>query len=129
MKEEEKIKDYEEEILDTDEIIGTDIKINPDYYIHTALLKAQKALIKDNLQEGLIQFRFLVEHVEVLCQAAKRVPVNYLEEIDKFKDSSEYRKETDSIKKSTILAQKKLYILLTEVFESKTSTQSLFLKT
>ena len=116
---------YDNEIIDIDEVQGTDMKINPDYYIHSALLKAQQALIKDNLQEGLLQYRILIEHIEVLCRSAGKLPSNYKTEIETFEKSEEYIKEKDNLIKSVKLATKKLELLMNEVFSSKVSTEPL----
>lgn len=132
MKETENQEDYkdsiEDSIVDVDEITTTEIKINPDFYIHMALLKAQKALTKDNMKEGLIQFRFLIEHIETLCQAANKIPSNYIELIANFKNSEEYNKnagELGEIGKSMKLANYKIYLLFKEICISKQSTEPL----
>lgn len=127
--EEENIKDYEETIIDVDEVAGTDIKINPDYYIHSVLLKAQKSLTKDNVKDGLVQFRFLIEHAEILCKSAKRLPNDYEERIAEYKKSAEYTKQTNDnmgeLSKMCLLANFKLGLMLKEVFNIKASTEPL----
>ena len=116
---------YEKEIIDIDELIGTDIKINPDYYIHTALLKAQAALMNDNMKEGFVQYRQFIEHIEVLCDAANMLPKEYDEKIKEFKNSKNYR-AVDGVRiKSIKLADKKLNLIMTSVFNRKISTQPL----
>ena len=124
---EHKKKDYEhydKEIIDIDELIGTDIKINPDYYIHTGLLKAQAALMKDNLKEGFVQYRQFIEHIEVLCDAANMLPEDYKKTVEEFENSNEYKKLEPMIQ-SVRLANKKLHIIMTSVFNRKISTQPL----
>lgn len=118
----QEIDELEEKTVDTDEIMGTDVKINPDYYIHTALLKAQKALVKDNLKEGLVQFRFMVEHIEVLCLAAGMIDKEYNEAIELFKKTKEY-KDADDTAKSVRLSNKKIELMMKAVFSQKTLTE------
>lgn len=117
--------DYEEKIIDIDEVIGTDIKINPDYYIHNAIIKAQQALINPEVKIGFMQFRILVENVEILAKAANMLPEDYEKEIEAFKATKEYKEETDTTIKSVRLANKKLQYILTEVFSAKVSTTPL----
>lgn len=116
---------YEKEIIDIDELIGTDIKINPDFYIHTGLLKAQAALMKDNIKEGFVQYRQFIEHIEVLCDAANMLPEKYEEDITEFQKETEYTKITDPMIKSVKLANKKLNLIMKSVFNRKISTQPL----
>lgn len=117
----DQIDELDDKTIDADEIMGTDVKINPDYYIHTALLKAQKALVKDNLKEGLAQFRFLTEHIEVLCSAAGMIDEDYTKDIETFKKSDEYN--GDETKKSVRLSNKKIELMMKAVFNQKTLTE------
>lgn len=105
-----------------------DIKLNPDFYIHTALLKAQDALIKDNIKDGFAQYRVLIEHIEVLATASKIIEDAYKTDVEVFKNSDEY-KNTDADTKSTVLANKKLFLIMRSVFRHKTATDSLVLDT
>lgn len=114
-----KFKKYDEEIDDVDEIKGTDIKINPDYYIHNAILKAQTALTKDEVKDGFLQYSMLIEHIEDLCRAAGMLPDDYDEEIKKL----QYKNNDviEMVKK----ANHKLRLLMKEVFNNKVLTQPL----
>lgn len=118
----EDVYDYDTQIEDVDEVIGTDIKINPDYYIHNAIVKAQAALINPDVKTGFLQFRLLVENVEILCKAARMIPADYDARIDEYKKTDEYAKEQAIDIRAVRLANKKLEILLTEVFTAKVST-------
>ena len=121
----DRYKKYDDEIEDVDEIVGTDVKINPDFYIHNALIKAQAALTKDNVKEGFMQYRLLVEHIETLCRAAKMLDNDYDTQLDDFKKTDEYSIEEQSYVKSVKLATKQLEILMDQVFSSKVSTDPL----
>lgn len=118
----EKVKDYEEAVIDIDEIDGTDIKIKPDYYIHKALLSAQESLKKDNIKEGWIQYRQFIEYIETLCNAADMLQEDYMTNLENFKKSKEYQQEPSADIKNIKLANKKLYLIMREVFESTTAT-------
>lgn len=124
-KKEKEYKDYEKEIIDIDEVTGTDVKINPDFYIHSALIKAQQALTKENMKEGFIQFRVLVEHIEVLCKAANMLSDTYSKGLEDYKKSNEYIDEADNLVRASKLANKKLGLLMQEVFSNKVLTDSI----
>lgn len=121
----DKYDDYESKVLDIDEVAGTDIKINPDFYIHNALLKAQSALINDDAKTGFTQFRVLVENIEILCNAAKMLPLDYEEQLKDYKKSRDFKEETDVLIQGVKLANQKLKILMSQVFSAKTATQPL----
>ncbi len=121
----DKIDEYEDKIVDTDEISGVDMKINPDYYIHSALLKAQKALINENIKEGYAQFKILIEHVESLCRAAKMIDNDYPMLLSEFENTKEIKEEKDSFVKMVRIANKKLELLMTGVFDKKVITDPL----
>lgn len=126
--EKEKIEDYEESIIDIDEIEGTDIKINPDYYIHHAILKAQTALTSDNIKEGFEKYVVIVNHAVMLCTAANRLPADFKEKLKRFKDTDDYKEETGETKKLVSLATKKFELILAGVFSGRTITQPLRIK-
>jgi len=116
---------YESEIIDTDDIAGADIKINPDFYIHNAIVKAQGALINPNVQEGFLQFRVLVEHLETLALASNRLPIDYSARVTEFQQDAGYLAEHSTLVKSVLLSNKKLELILKQVFISKTATNIL----
>jgi len=115
---------YENDVIDVDEVIGTDIKINPDYYIHSALLKAQAALMNDTTKEGFTKYWVFIEHIEVLCKAANMLSPKYEEDIKAYKESKEYQK-AEPFLKNVKLANKKLGGLMEEVFSKKVATDPL----
>lgn len=117
-KEKQDFNEYDDKIIDIDEISGQDIKINPDYYIHSALLKAQQALVKDNTKEGFMQFRIIVEHIEGLCRAAGRLTEEYEKEIKKY--AKDLDKKEGDIVNYTKIANKKLELIMYNVFKTKT---------
>lgn len=119
-------EDYDSSVLDIDEVKGTDIKINPDYYIHNALIKAQQALTKDNMKEGFIQYRVFIEHIETLCRASKMLPGDFDERIKSFLSSKEYKDvQINELTKGVRLADFKLGLMMEAVFKRKTLTDPL----
>jgi len=102
----------------------TEIKINPDFYIHNAILKAQNALMKEPLSESIAYYRHLVEHVEILCKSASMVDTDYNKNIEEFKNSKEV-KSMSADKQHHAIANKKLELLLEYVFSKKVIDQPL----
>lgn len=96
---------------------NTDIKINPDYYIHTALLRAQKALLKEDLKGGFLAYKIFIEHIENLCLAAKMLQDDYEVVIKDFKEGLEDTREP--LAKDIKVANYKLRIMMTNVFDRK----------
>ncbi len=116
---------YDKEIEDIDEIEGTDIKVNPDFYIHKALLDAQRALIKDDVKGGLLQYKMLISHIETLCKAGNMLSSDYEQNLKLYKESTEYTEDEEGLSKSVQLAKQKLKLLMTEVFSHKVATGTL----
>ncbi len=113
------------EIIDVDELDNTEIKINPDYYIHKAIIKAQDALAKDNMKEGFNLYRIFIEHIELMARSSKNLPPKYEEDIKSFEATKDYTEEKDALIKSIKLANKKLELIMTEIFSKKMVTDPL----
>lgn len=113
--------DYDAVTFDeNDDVLNTDIKINPDFYIHMAILRSQKALLAPNVSEGLLQYRLLIEQIEVICKSAGLVDeVEYTNEVKVFSEKEELQKENNPLIKSARIAGEKLRLLLKEVFNNK----------
>jgi hypothetical protein len=111
---------YKDDIIEVDELGMKDIRINPDYYIHFGIIRAQSALSNPDIKQGFLQYRLFVEHIEVLCTAAKILSADYEADLKQYKDSEDFKKETDSLTRGALLANKKLELLMKEVFSSKT---------
>lgn len=107
---------------DMDEIGGTELKINPDYYIHTGILKAQACLVKENMKEGFTQYAIMVEHIESLCRSASMLDNDYknklAEEVGKINDS-------DLLVRNVKIANIKIELMLEAVFNKKTMRDKL----
>lgn len=111
--------DVESGILDEDNIGDMNIRINPNYYIHTALIKAQQSLMlsayKGSIKDGITAFRIFIEHIEVLCKAADLLDSTYEKQIEDFKNSDEFKTSEKDIQEAK-LANKKVEILMRQVF-------------
>lgn len=114
-------EDYENELKDVGELIGTDININPSYYIHNAILKAQQALGDEDIKTAIVKFRFYCENIEILAKAGEMLPDDYEEKIKAFMSTEEYKKEEDLVRHFK-LSNYKMQLLLGNVFTSKLST-------
>ena len=116
-------EDYEKNIENVSEIEGTDVKINPDYYIHNAIIKAQSVIANDNIEIGFIKFCVLVDNIETLADAAGQLPDDYEKEIEEFiKKDNKYNSIKKDLLKQVCLANYKKKIILKNVFAAKVST-------
>ncbi len=116
----DEITNFEKDILDYTDESNMDIKLKPNFYIHMAIIMAQKTLtlsvVKSNIAEGLLAYCIFIEHIEMLCSAADYLSPEYNLNIENFKKSEEYIK-TDPKALSAKLANKKLELLMKEIFK------------
>jgi hypothetical protein len=112
----------ESDFKDFDDSEINDFKINPTYYLHTAILKSQECLMNPNLAEGLQRFQFMVLHLESLCKASSMlVGEQYYKDIKEYMNEDEY-KNADKSQKSVLLAIKKQELLTTNIFRNRAVT-------
>lgn len=117
-------EDYDNYVLNIDEIDGTDVKINPDYYIHLCLVKLSNTFDGElSLKESFQKYRHIVEHIEVLCDSANLLTENYKTDLDAYKKEKVYTDEADPVVKSANLARQKLKLLMKNVFKHKVATE------
>jgi len=107
---------YDDKIQDVDEVSGTDVKINPDYYIHECLRNLQRALIKEDSRVGFLQFRMIAEHMEGLARSAGFLGDDYDKEIKTL------NYEGSDVSAHMKLANKKVELITERVFGSKVNT-------
>jgi hypothetical protein len=111
----------ETQIENIEELGGTEVKINPNFYIHRALIRAQQSLVKENAFQGFLQFRMVVEHLGVLCEAAGITTEDELKaEIFKWKTEDEEYLSSENSTKPILYANKKFGILARMIFENAT---------
>lgn len=108
----------------SDDFSNIDIRIKPNFYIHTALLMIQRTLafsVIKNASDGLIAYSVLVEQIESLCRAAKHISDDYDEDVKKFTEEQEKQKDVRQDVKMARLANKKLELLMKNVFATSPS--------
>jgi len=111
----------EKDNLGFEDIMDTSVKMNPNFYIHTAILFSQKILTlsvanKGNINEGLIGYNILIEQMETIARASGLLNQVYDDTINNFKQSSEYLNDTTSMVRTSKLCNKKLELVLESVF-------------
>lgn len=116
---------HAKQIIDLEDVGGAEVKINPDFYIHWGIIKAQTALSNPNVTEAFIQYRLFIEHIEVVARSAKYLSDEYDKKVKEFLDSDEYKNETDKNVKQALLANKKLELVCYEVFSQRISFKPL----
>lgn len=104
-----------------DEIdFDTNVKINPTFYIHMAIIKAQNILANPGVVENINSYYIMVEHLEGLAMSANMLPTHYADEINKKID--ELKKDELSKGNTKILmgriANAKFKLITQEFFKS-----------
>lgn len=102
--------------------------IKPNVYIHNAIISSQRVLLastlKGNIKDGVFGYATLIEQIETICKAAGHLKENaYFEQIEKFRKEEELL-DIEPLIKITRLANKKLELLMTEVFNKSTDTSA-----
>jgi hypothetical protein len=118
----EEYEKYESQIIDIDEIEGTDIKINPAYYMHTALVGSQRALANTDLIVGMIQFINIIEDLEGILISNKLIPADYDTQIAEYKKKEEVTKLKDSTQQLFKIAIFKKRLLQAAIYSNVTLT-------
>lgn len=104
---------YEKESYDVpDDMLNTDININPSFYIHTAILKAQQALLDEDFKSGFLKYRVFIEHIETICDANNMLPESYVKDIKEYRETLDSDEELNDSVKQTKIAHKKLYYIM-----------------
>lgn len=113
--------DFDDVTMEHGDLEDVDIKVNPDFYVHKALVKLQDALLNENLKEGLIRFRLITDHIEVLAKSARMVGlVDYDEKVAVFERGL---KGDDREMKLFKVANYKVELIMSEIFSAKTINQ------
>lgn len=110
--------ELDNQIVDTEEYLGLDVQINPNYYVHKALEAAQAALAKDDIRSGFLQYRIIINHLETVARASNMLPKDYDEQLNKYIAED---KTADKEVKDINLARKKLEIILKHIFSNRLS--------
>lgn len=113
---------YTAEISEDDNLLNMEVKLNPDFYIHYALIQAQKAILNPDLKTGILQYRLIIEYIENIAKASNILSNEYKDKIKEFQDSPEYKGAEEAIKKDAMLANKKLNLILSDAFSSRISS-------
>lgn len=117
---------YNSNIINVDEINGSDIKINPDFYIHLGLVKLSNTFDGEMIaRDSFMKYRHIVEHLEVLADAAGLITEEYNKEIDDFKKTEEFKENNDQVVRMAVLSRQKLRLMMKKVFNQRSITDSL----
>lgn len=116
--------DYDKQTYDAEDGINVDVKINPEFYIHKAIVSAIDVLKKDNIGDNILPFVIMIENAENAAINSKIVsPEEYKTEINKFKDTEEYKAITNEKVRMARLANYKYGLIIKAVSDSRTSTE------
>lgn len=113
------LEEFDKEVLDLDELPGTDSKITAVYYLHLIITKIIHCMSKDDTKLGLLQTRMLVELAEIIAEKDSKIPQDYKEQVQKYIESKEYKDSTPE-SRSNKLANHKLKLICGELFKQQT---------
>ena len=122
----------EKSIMEYEDEYSYDGHLKPNTYIHFAIISSQKVLLASSLKgsfnDGVLSYAILIEQIENMCKAAGYIDEeNYNKLIGEFKSSEDYL-NNDKLISIAKLANKKLYLLMKEVFSKSTIHSPLKLK-
>lgn len=90
------VNDFAGEEIDTDALKGTEVKINPSFYQHLNLMKAQECLVAEDLKSGMVQYFVNAEHMETLARASNNLPPEYETELKKRLEEKGVKTDVDT---------------------------------
>ena len=110
---------FSDGVIDIDEIEGLDTKINPDTYIHFGILRIQQVLAEAKDDAGFMKYIIMVGHLESLCKAGNYLPTDYEAKLKEFTKTEEYSKTDKDFSKQMKYNNKKVELMLENVFSKK----------
>ena len=111
---------YDDMMDDTGDLPSPDTQIKPDYFVNTAIFRAQKVMQNPDIKQGSANYLMFIEHIEVLVRAMKQIKdEDYDEKIKMFKQSDEYINLVHDYSKQYKLANFKLFLLLNQIWKGK----------
>jgi len=105
-------------------------EITPEYYLKRLIILSQNALIKDNIDAGILQYRMIIEDMEKTAMANSLLDDDYFKIIKDYELSDlNYNDAKQSMAaKNLLLANKKKFEIMKRLFNSKPVKGDLFLK-
>lgn len=115
---EDYVNQFEGEEINTDDLKNTDVKINPSFYQHINLIKAQESLVSEDIAGGMLQYFVNAEHMETLCKASNMLPDDYNDELKQAYNKAGVKEKVDKddIVDLSRRAKIKYQVLLSSIF-------------
>lgn len=111
----EELPEYKDHVIDEDEVLKTNLKINPDFYLHLAIVQCQKAISGEDPKQNMIKFWAAVELLESITRSSGELPEGYEKEIDKIRDND----VDDADRKMWMINRRKYELCIKAAFDSK----------
>lgn len=105
--------------------LGTDLKINPDYYIHKAIVKAQDCFDGVGLKEGMAKFRIFINQLEIISKACGNVHKDYNDKVRHYVESEDFKRITDEEYKGFKIAEYKFKLIMEDITKNRGIVDSL----
>jgi len=121
--------DFEKDVFSLTEGMDNDIKLNPDFYIHTSVLASQYALLlstkEGNVTSGVNAYYIYAKQVLMFAESAGYLNSDTLKSIEDLKNSA-LGKSKDIPDKANFATQI-IGIVMAEIFKNKPQYSSLVL--
>lgn len=106
---------------------ATDITINPNFYLHIGLINAQKALMSEDIQSGMMKYIHMVNYLEMIAKSAKIINAEeYNNLLAEYKTTDEYKKLNADLQ-SINLCHRKIALITASLFDSGVMKETLIL--
>jgi hypothetical protein len=124
---ENKLKDYENDLIEEDGIDMQEVKINVAFFMQHAIMGQQKALGQEEKNISFRQYVEYTEQLEILCKAKNLIPSDYGDKVEDYKTDLKAREKIDAkdIAYWMRLARFKTGLLYKEIFSNDTLTMAL----
>lgn len=117
---------YEKETpLEEIDLLDTDVKINPDFYIHLCIIRLINSPMAQDITTGFSRFILLSEQLESLCSAADMLPEDYHEKIKEYENSENVKRIEKDLLRNMKVASYKTRLIYGIFFKKKPLTGSL----
>lgn len=121
----EKELNYDNTSLNEEDIIGTDIKINPDFYIHKSIVKVQDSFDNVPLKEGMARFRIHINQLEIISKACGNVRKDFNDLVKEYVKSEDFLKIDDEDYKGFKIAEYKFKLIMEDITKNRVVIDSL----
>lgn len=113
--------DYDKDIFGEVDDLDVDIKLNPDFYIHNAILSAQKSILLSTMEgkttDGINAYMIFINQIKIISKSAGYLKDSTAQE--KIKSLETNIKSSKDIKERLEYTSEMFETILEELFDNK----------